>query len=104
MNRIGTKKGAFGLISAALILAMVLSAPESAEATTCKKACHRYRDCVVGFWRKHGKTVSHAQRRKLYRGCMKTCKSNKAKVLRCNATSKNCRTYWNCIKRHYRKR
>ena len=73
------------------------------QASTCDKACKKYRSCVVSFWGKRGRKVPATQRRKLYFGCMKTCRKHKTKVLRCYKKSKNsCPVYWKCIKKKWR--
>lgn len=78
--------------------------PLTLEAKSCKKACSKYKVCVVDYWKKQGKKPSQSQKNKLYPGCMKTCKKHKKKVLACYKKSKDsCESYWVCIRKHYKK-
>ena len=75
-----------------------------AEARSCTVACKKFQGCVVAF---HKGKATPAQKRKLYLGCMKTCRrdrATRAKVLQCYKVSKNsCPRYWTCVRRSYRK-
>ena len=90
-----------------IFVAGMFFVPTNAEAATCKTACLKFRTCVVGHWSKLGKKLSSTQKRKVYGGCMKTCKkssANKAKVNACYTKSSNtCQSYWACVKKAYKK-